>query len=85
MLKVSGTVKDIDLDFADNPVIRLKGSGDTAGMGINNAGKITDVSVNGLSKEDAAAVNKGQKLVVTCGDVNEVMGSAQLSDCVLGK
>jgi tRNA_anti-like len=84
-LKVTGTVKDIDLDFADNPVIRLKGSGDQYGMGVNSDGKMTDVAVNGLAKEAAAAINKGQKLSVVCGGVNEVMGGPQLSDCSIAK
>jgi hypothetical protein len=84
-LNVSGTVKDIELDFADNPVLKLKGSGDSYGMGVNNAGKMTDVAVNGLSKEAAASINKGQKIAVTCGGVNEVLGSAQLNDCSLSK
>jgi tRNA_anti-like len=84
-LKVSGVVKDIDLDFSDKPVIKLRGSGDVQGMGINSAGKMTDVSANGLSKEDAAAINKGQKLTVVCSGVDEVLGAPQLSDCTVAK
>jgi hypothetical protein len=55
------------------------------GMGINSAGKMTDVSANGLSKEDAAAINKGQKLTVVCSGVDEVLGAPQLSDCTVAK
>jgi hypothetical protein len=84
-LKVDGKVKDIDLDFADNPVIRLAGSGDVQGMGVSQNGKMTDVAVNGLSKEQAAQINKGQDLTVICEKVDEVMGGPQLSDCQLAQ
>lgn len=82
-LNVSGAVKEIDLNIADNPVIKLRGSGDAYGMGLNSDGKITDVSANGLTKEDAAKINKGQKVTLTCGSVDEVMGGPQLQNCSL--
>lgn len=84
-LKVSGKVKAIDLDFADNPVIRLAGSGDVQGMGVSEGGKVTDVAVNGLSKEVAAQINRGDALVVVCGKVDEVLGGPQLGDCSVAK
>lgn len=80
-LKVSGKVKDIDLDFADEPVIRLAGAGDVQGMGISQGGKMTDVSVHGLSKDFAAQINKGDSLTVVCKKVDEVLGGPQLNDC----
>ncbi len=85
LLKVTGSVKEIDLDITDNPVVRLRGSGDVQGMGINSNGKMTDVAINGLSKEVAADVNKGQKLVVTCTSIDEVLGAPQLSGCSIAK
>ncbi|MBO9725177.1 MAG: hypothetical protein J7530_12430 [Novosphingobium sp.] len=82
VLRVTGTVKDIDLDFSDDPVIKLAGSGEVQGMGISQNGKMTDVSVNGLSKEDAANISKGTQMVFLCkGAVNEVLGAPQLGDC----
>ena len=39
--------------------------------------------VYGLNKEAAAAIDKGQKLIVTCSGVDEVMGSPQVDDCTL--
>lgn len=81
VLEITGKVKDIDLDIGDSPVIRLRGSGDTMGMGINQDGKITDVAINGLTKEDAAKIDKGQTLTFTCGSADEAMGGPQLSDC----
>ena len=80
-LLVTGTVKDIDLSIGDAPVIRLKGSGDNYGMGVNAAGKMTDVDVNGITKQQAAEMNKGATMTFLCGGISEVMGSAQLSDC----
>lgn len=82
-LRVSGTVKDISLDIMDNPQIKLKGSGDVQGMGISQGGKMTDVTVGGLSKEDAAKIEKGQKFSATCQKVDEVMGGPVLTDCAL--
>lgn len=82
-LLVSGTVKDIDLSIGDSPVIKLKGSGDAYNMGVNKDGKMTDVDVHGLTKEQAAAIDKGAKMTFLCGGISEVMGSAQLDDCAV--
>ncbi len=84
-LRVSGTINDIDLDFSDKPVIKLRGANDVQGMGISSDGKITDVSISGLPNEAAADLKKGQKLTVVCHELGEVMGSAQLQDCSLSK
>ncbi len=80
-LEVTGKVKDIDLDIGDSPVIKLRGFGESMGMGLTQEGKLSDVDVHGLSKEDAAKIDKGQSLTFICGGVDEVMGSPQLSDC----
>jgi len=82
-LQVTGVVKDIDLDFTNEPQIKLKGAGEVQGMGISQGGKITDVTVSGLSKEQAANIDKGQKLTVTCTKVDEVLGGPTLGDCSL--
>jgi hypothetical protein len=82
-VEVTGTIKDIDLNIVDSPVIHLRGSGDVADMGVNEHGKMTDVDVAGLSKEQAAKLDKGSKLTVICQSVDEVMGSPQLADCVV--
>lgn len=81
VLKVTGVVKDIDLSIGDAPIIRLKGSGDAYGMGVNSDGKMTDVNLSGLTKEDAAAIDKGKKMTFVCQSIQEVMGGAQLADC----
>jgi hypothetical protein len=82
-LKVTGVVKDIDLSLGDAPVIKLKGSGDQYDMGVNAKGKMTDVDVHGLTKEVAAELEKGKSRTFECTSVSEVMGSAQLQDCVV--
>lgn len=84
VLDVTGVVKDIDLSIGDTPVIHLKGAGDKLNMGVNDAGKLTDVDIGGLSTEAAAKINKGEKLTFTCsGGVEEALGSASLNDCVV--
>ena len=84
VLRVTGTVKDIDLNIVDNPVIELRGSGEVEGMGVNSSGKLTDVDIHGLSQQDAANINKGAKMTFLCkGDVDEIMGRASLSDCAV--
>ena len=74
-------VKDITLDFADDPVISLRGAGDQYDMGVNQDGKMTDVSVNGIGQEQAAEIQKGAEMTFLCADVSEVLGGPQLSDC----
>lgn len=80
-LLVSGVVKDIDLSLGDTPLIKLIGAGDKFGMGVTQDGKITDVTLSGLSKEQAAAVSKGEQLTFTCSDADEIMGGVQLDEC----
>jgi hypothetical protein len=82
-LKVTGVVKDITLDFADDPVVQLAGANDTHDMGISQKGKVTNVAINGLSKEQAAKIDKGSSITVICQSVDEVMGGAQLKDCAM--
>lgn len=80
-LKVTGVVKDITLDFMDSPQIKLRGSGEVQGMGISKGGKMTDVTIGGLSKEQAATIEKGQKFTAVCQKVDEVLGGPVLTGC----
>lgn len=82
-LIVTGMVKDIDLSLGDAPVIRLRGSGEVYGAGINSEGKMTDVDIHGPTKEQAAEFVKGKPLTFSCTGIDEVMGSAQLNDCTV--
>jgi hypothetical protein len=86
VLRVSGKVKSIDLDFSDEPVIKLAGAGDVQGMGVNSDGVMTDVNVSGLASAEAASVNKASTMTFLCkGSVTEVLGSAQLSECTINQ
>jgi len=80
-LRVSGVVKDITLDFADDPVIALAGAGEQYHAGISKDGKLTDVAINGLGKEVAAEITKGSSMTFDCASVDEMMGSPQLGGC----
>ena len=74
LLLVSGVVTDITLDFADDPVISLPGTDE-----------FTDVNVALDDKRVAAGLAKGQSISVLCNSVSEVLGSPQLSECVLAE
>ena len=63
-------------------MIKLAGTGDVQGMGINSSGKMTDVNIAGLSKEEAANIQKGNAMTFLCkGSVDEVLGGAHVADC----
>lgn len=73
-LKVSGTIRNISLDYADEPVVTF------------HTGEALDSVIADFDKADAAAVAglaKGQKLTVICDKLGEVMGSPMLDDCTL--
>ncbi len=73
-LAVSGTIAAIELDFADNPVIRF------------DAGQAFESVQAKFTKDDAAAVGalaKGQAITVTCAEVTEVIGNPVLDGCAL--
>jgi hypothetical protein len=73
-LRVTGTIEALDLDFSDNPVIRLT----TDDM-------FQSVQAQ-FDKADAAAIaalNKGARATVICSRVTEALGAPLLSDCTL--
>jgi tRNA_anti-like len=72
LIEVSGTIKSIDADFSDDPVLQL------------DSGEMFEfVAVNLGSGQTyyAAKLQKGQKVVMLCKALREAIGSAQLSDC----
>lgn len=74
-LAVTGTIEAIDLDFMDEPVVRL--ATDKMFQSVNAD----------FDDEDAAAIGalaKGQTVTVVCGKLSEVVGSPMLDDCRLG-
>lgn len=71
-LLVSGTVTAITLDYLDKPVVKMPG-----------IDLFSDVSLE-LAEEaqpKAADLKKGQRLVLLCDSVGEIMGSPMVSEC----
>ena len=71
-LLVSGTIDRIDLDMMDNPVVHLR----TSNQFMSAAANLTEAS-----QAKAGDLAKGQKVVVLCAGVSEVIGMPQLKDC----
>lgn len=53
------------------------------GMGVNADGKMTDVNIGGLSKEQAAQIDKGKPMKFRCTSLQEIMGGVHLDECVI--
>ena len=70
-LKVSGKIADIASDASNEPVVSLR------------VGDFESVHVNGLPKDAAATLAKGQSITVTCVGGGEVIGTPILNDCKL--
>ena len=76
VLAVTGTVAGIDLDFMNEPVVKLV-----------SPNQFLPVQAD-FDKADAGAVGaraKGQKVTVTCGKLSEALGAPLLDDCKLGQ
>ncbi len=73
LLEVFGTVDGVELDFADEPVIKLRSSNQFMPVSI----KLTDET-----KSAAAGYSKGQKITLLCKEITEVVSMPQLSECV---
>lgn len=73
-LLVSGTVKAIDLDFTDEPVVQLK----TPNQFMPAQARLTEAS-----QKNASSLAKGQDVKLLCGKVQEMAGTPMLSDCEL--
>lgn len=71
-LAVSGTVDGVDLDFSNNPVVKLQ----TSNQFMSIQAQLTDAS-----KSKASGLSKGQTVVLTCSSVSEVVGTPMLDDC----
>lgn len=74
VLVVTGTVQAIELDFMDEPVVRLD-TGEPFGwvsayFGAEHTGA-------------TAQLSRGQEVRLRCAGVREVVGMAQLDDCAL--
>ncbi len=76
ILDVSGTVESVDLDLTDEPVVRLE---------TENQFMSAMVNLIDIEKPKAAALAKGQAIIVRCAKVREVVGSPALDDCAIIK
>lgn len=74
VLEVSGVVVSVDLDFMDEPVVRLATS---------NQFSSAMVDLVEADKPRASMLQKGQNLTVVCQGLSEVAGSPSLKDCAV--
>jgi hypothetical protein len=73
-LSVTGVVAGVDLDFTDDPVVKLDG--------INQFMPV-QASFEKDYSDATAALKKGQKITVTCDKLTEVIGTPMLDDCTM--
>ena len=73
-LLVSGTVASIELDFADDPVVRFVSP---------NQYMQVSASFDETYEDRAAALSRGQALTVMCSRVSEIAGTPMLRDCTI--
>lgn len=77
VLQVSGTVESINKDITDDIYIVLTGADDEFGMdGVH-------CSFSKGHTNEAAALSKGQKIIIKGIGAGMIMGSAQLSGCTI--
>ena len=72
VLDVTGVVQSVDLDFTDDPVVRLE---------TDNQFMAAMVHLIDADKPKAANLSKGMKVTVRCAGIREVIGSPSLQDC----
>lgn len=70
-LLIAGEVAMIQTDLLDQPQVHLK------------AGPIEQVTISGLSKDEAAGLSKGDAVIVACMGNGMVLGSPVTRDCEL--
>jgi hypothetical protein len=70
-LLIAGEVAMIQTDLLDQPQVHLK------------AGPIEQVTISGLSKDEAAGLSKGDAVIVACMGNGMVLGSPVTRDCAL--
>lgn len=73
-LLVTGTVAGVDLDLTDDPVVQLA---------TDNEFMPASAYLVNEDKPRASDLDKGQKVVLLCQSVSEVMSMPQLKDCAI--
>ena len=71
-LMVSGTVEGVDLDFSDEPFVKLRTS---------NQFMSAQAHLAEASKARASSLSKGDQIQLLCVSVSEVVGTPMLKDC----
>lgn len=71
-LLVTAVIRSIDLDFADKPFLVLAGAEMFGGP---------QAALTETSQALAPSLAKGQKIVLQCSGVGEVVGTPMLKDC----
>lgn len=73
-LIVTGTVEGVDLDLMDRPFIKLQ----TANQFMSAQAQLVEEA-----QAEAANLEKGQQVTLTCESISEVVGTPMLDDCRL--
>ena len=69
VIQISGRVVSIDTDLMDDPVVHLA------------SGELLGVSLHGLPKDVALALNKDSSVTFVCVGGGAILGSPTLNDC----
>ena len=73
-LSVSGVVESIDKDYSDDVHIHIRTPNEFMGV---------DATLKDSETQKAAALLKGERIVVLCRGKGAVMGSPMLADCLI--
>lgn len=70
-IEISGEIESIASDMFDQPLVQL------------SAGEFKYVGVQGLTKEVAAGLAKGQSIALVCNGAGEAIGTPMLDGCAI--
>jgi len=73
-LEVTGVVKGITLDFANDPVLQMQGVNEFLSV---------QASFDDTYKDRLSQISKGETVVIRCTRITEVISAPMLSDCTL--
>lgn len=72
LLEVTGIVDGVDLDFSDEPFVKLR---------TDNQFMSAQAQLVEADQPKSTELSKGQKVVLLCNDVSEIAGMPMLKDC----
>lgn len=73
-IRVTGTIEAVELDLMDEPVVRLE---------TGQMFRWVSAHFDDSQATATASLRKGQEVTLRCAQVQEVLGSPQLEDCVV--